>query len=98
MRILNLGNGMRLGTGLAIGAAAVLLAPVILPVAAGVLKSLAKAGIKGGLILVEKGKVAVAEARESIEDLAAEARAEISEEQEILPVQPKKRAASTAAK
>ncbi len=63
-----------------IGAAAVLLAPVLLPAVAGVVKSLAKAGIKGGLIVYERGKVAIEEAKESIEDLTAEARAELSEE------------------
>lgn len=92
MRLIPIPTGMQLITGLAIGAAVVLLAPVVVPVVAGVAKSLTKAGIKGGLILYEKGKVAVAEAREMVEDLTAEAQAELAEEQ-ALEVAPKKRKA-----
>lgn len=98
MRVPFLGNGMRLGTGLAIGAAAVLLAPVVLPVVGGVLRSLTKAGVKGGLIMYEKGKLAVAEAKESFEDMAAEARAEMEEEQQEVAPPKKKKAAPAAAK
>jgi hypothetical protein len=97
MRLIGIPTGTQLVTGLAIGAAVVLLAPVVLPVVAGVAKSLTKAGIKGGLILYEKGKVAVAEARETIEDLTAEAQAELAEEQEV-EAAPKKRKAVAAAK
>ncbi len=96
MRIPVLGNGMKLGTGLAVGAAAVLLAPVVLPVIGGVFKSLTKAGIKGGLIMYERGKLAVAEARETFDDLAAEARAEMDEEQHQVEAPKKKKAASSA--
>jgi hypothetical protein len=94
---LSLGNGAKLGTGLVIGVAAVLLAPVVLPAAAGIVRSLTKAGIKGGLIMYEKGKLAVAEAKESLEDMAAEAKAELDEEkQETAASAKKKKAASTA--
>jgi hypothetical protein len=65
-------------TTLAIGAGAVLLAPIILPFMAGILRPVAKATIKGGLIAYEKAKVISAEAVESLEDLAAEAKAEVS--------------------
>jgi hypothetical protein len=41
---------------------------------------LAKAVIKGGLIAYEGARVSIDEARETLEDLAAEAKAEISEE------------------
>lgn len=74
---LNLSSGV--GTGLAIGAAAVLIAPVVLPAVTGILKSLAKAGLKGGMILYEKGRIAIDEAKEAIEDLTAEPKAELSE-------------------
>mgnify|MGYP000374450134 CR=1 FL=1 len=97
MRLIPIPTGMQLLTGLAVGAAVVLLAPVVVPVVAGVAKTLTKAGIKGGLILYERGKVAVAEARETIEDLTAEAQAELAEEQEVEAV-PKKRKAAAAAK
>lgn len=85
-----------LGTGILVGAAVVFLAPVVLPAMGGVLKSLTKAGIKGGLILYEQGKVAIEEARESVEDLVAEAKAELSEAKEAgTPVARKKAAATT---
>lgn len=74
------------------------MAPVVVPVVAGVAKTLTKAGIKGGLILYEKGKVAVAEAKETIEDLTAEAQAELAEEQEAEAAPKKRRAVSAAAK
>ena len=57
-----------LGTGLLIGAATVVIAPVVIPVVTGVLKSLTKAGIKGGMILYEKGRGAIEEAKETVED------------------------------
>lgn len=66
-------------TGLAIGIGAAVLAPVMLPVLAGVAKPLAKAAIKGGFILYEKGKEAVAEVSEMVEDVVAEAKSELSE-------------------
>ena len=92
MKIFGINSGMQLGTGLAIGAVAILVAPVILPVAAGILKSLAKAGMKGGMILYEKGKVLAEETKETVEDLAAEARSELSEGKEVAVVAQKKAA------
>jgi len=91
-------SGISLGTGLLIGAGAVLLAPIVLPVVAGVAKSLFKAGIKGGLIIYEKGKVAIEEAKETIEDLTAEAKAELAGDEELEATPPKKRAAIPAVK
>ncbi|NTV42737.1 MAG: DUF5132 domain-containing protein [Syntrophobacteraceae bacterium] len=78
-----LDNGFKLGTGLAIGIGAIILAPVVIPAVAAIVKPLLKAGIKGGLVLYDKSIVAIAEAKEVIEDLAAEARAEVSREQEM---------------
>lgn len=96
MALLNLPKGLSWGTGLAIGAASVLLAPIVLPVLGGVLKSLAKAGIKGGMVLYEKGKLLAEETRETIEDLTEEAKAELSGTQEIAVAKSKK--ATAAAK
>jgi len=79
---LNLGK-MTTAKGLAIGAGAVILTPIVMPVVGGVLKSLAKAAIKGGIIVYEQGKVIAAETRETFEDMAAEARAEIKEAQKL---------------
>lgn len=69
-------------TNLAVGAGIVLIAPVVLPIAASVLKPLAKAVIKGGIIAYEGVRVSIAETKETLEDLAAEAKAEISQEKE----------------
>ncbi len=63
------------------GIAAVVLLPVFIPVVAGVGKPLAKAAIKGGIVLYEKGKGVIAEVGESLEDIMAEAKAELAEEQ-----------------
>jgi hypothetical protein len=69
---------MKTGTAMAIGAGVVLLAPVVIPVVASVLKPLVKAAFKGGMLAFENARVAVAETRETIEDIAAEARSEMA--------------------
>jgi hypothetical protein len=76
-----LDNGLRgnLITGLAIGIGAAILAPIVIPAVAAVAKPLAKAALKGGILLYDRGKEAVAEAGEVIEDLMAETKAEIAE-------------------
>ncbi len=64
------------------GIAAIVLLPVLVPVAAGkVGKPLAKATIKGGIVLYEKGKGVIAEVGETLEDIVAEAKAELAETQ-----------------
>ena len=69
-------------TGLAIGIGAAVLGPVVLPVIAGAAKPLVKAAIKGGIVLYEKGRETVAEVGEVLEDIVAEAKAEVAEEHE----------------
>ncbi|MEA5572078.1 DUF5132 domain-containing protein [Calothrix sp. UHCC 0171] len=69
--------------GIIAGIGAVLLAPVIIPVVAGVGKPVAKTLIKGGITLYEKSKGAIAEFGESWEDIVAEARAEIAEAKQL---------------
>lgn len=64
---------------LAVGAGVVILAPVIASALAGIMKPLAKSAIKGGLLAYEKTKIAMAETKETFEDIAAEARSEIAE-------------------
>ena len=71
-------GGIKTGTAIAIGAGAVLLAPVVIPVVASVMKPLAKAAIKGGILAFENARVAGAETKETIEDIAAEARSEVA--------------------
>jgi hypothetical protein len=63
----------------AIGAGAVILAPVVLPIVGAVLRPLAKSVIKGSLIAFESAKVSMAESREMLDDLAAEAKSELAE-------------------
>jgi hypothetical protein len=63
--------------GLAVGVLAAVLVPVVLPAVAAVARPLARAAIKGGMVMYEKGREAVAEMGEVVEDLVAEARAEI---------------------
>ncbi len=68
-------------TGLLIGIGVVIVAPVVLSVLAGVAKPLADGVVKGGMILYEKGKEAVAEVGEMFGDIVAESKAEFSEGQ-----------------
>ncbi len=66
---------------------AVILAPVVVPVVAGIGKPLAKSLIKGGMVLYEKSKGAIAEVGETFEDMVAEARAELAEEKQTIEVE-----------
>jgi hypothetical protein len=70
-------NGLKIGTPILLGIGVLILAPVIAPVAASVLKPLAKATIKTGLSLVQKGRELISEAVESFEDITAEVKAEL---------------------
>jgi archaellin len=65
--------------GLAIGLGAAILIPVVLPVVAAVARPLARAAIKTGIMMFEKGRETVAEMSEVVEDLIAEAKAEIEQ-------------------
>ncbi|MBD2451353.1 DUF5132 domain-containing protein [Nostoc sp. FACHB-152] len=62
------------------GITAIVLLPVLVPVAAGIGKPIAKAMVKGGIVLYEKGKGVIAEVGESFEDIVAEAKAELAEQ------------------
>jgi hypothetical protein len=64
-------------TGLAIGIGAAILAPVVAPLVASVGKPVAKSLIKSGILLFEKGQETFAELGEVMEDLVAEAKAEL---------------------
>ncbi len=74
-------NGLKgnIVTGLAIGIGTALFAPQVIPALAGVVKPIAKAAIKGSLVLYEKSKEAVAEVGEMMEDIVAEVKAEMYE-------------------
>ncbi len=70
-------NGIKIGGPILLGIGVLILAPVIAPVAASVLKPFAKATIKTGLSLVQKGRELISEAAESLEDITAEVKAEL---------------------
>jgi polyhydroxyalkanoate synthesis regulator phasin len=82
---------------LGIGIAAALLIPIALPVVARAAKPLVKAMVKSGIIVFEKGREAVAELCEVMEDVVAEAKAEIEQEHAAQAMVPAA-AAATATK
>ena len=79
-------NGFRMGTGVAIGIGALILAPVLVPAVAAAVRPLIKAGLKGGILLYEKSKEMIAETQELLEDLAAEVKAELAQENGVAEV------------
>jgi hypothetical protein len=70
-----------MATGIAVGLGVMVLAPVLLPALARIVKPVAKAMIKSGFIFYEKTRETFAELGEMAEDLVAEARSELAEEQ-----------------
>lgn len=92
-----LGNAVTLRN-VAMGAGVVLLAPVAVSLIGALMKPIAKATIKSGLMVYDKGREIAAETKESIEDLAAEARTEIAEHREVKVVTPKKAKGVTSTK
>jgi hypothetical protein len=66
-----------------------------MPVAAGILKPITKSVIKGGLIAFDTVKVKAVETYEAVEDIAAEAKAEV--EKELAPKGAKKKKPAKAA-
>jgi archaellin len=77
MALLNNGFKGNILAGIAFGIGAAIIAPVIIPILSAAVKPMAKVAIKEGMLLYEKGKEMVEEARETIEDLVAEARSEV---------------------
>jgi len=75
------------GVGLLVGAGALLLAPVVLPVLAGILKTTTKAVVKTGATLYEKGSETVAELWTIAKDYAAETKEELAGEPEVIDVE-----------
>jgi hypothetical protein len=66
-------------TGVVIGVG-LLVAPVVIPMIAAAAKPALKAVMKGAFMVYEKGREAVAEGLEVVEDLVAEARSEVHAE------------------
>ncbi len=69
--------------GVAIAAGAALLAPVVLPLLAGVTRPLARTALKSGIIVYEKTRETVAELGEAFDDLVAEAKVELAQQQVV---------------
>jgi hypothetical protein len=70
------------GPGVAIGLGAIILGPAAFTIIGGLVRPVAKAAIKGGLILYNQGKGIVAETRETMGDLVAESKSEVSRERQ----------------
>jgi hypothetical protein len=70
------------GTGLLIGVGALILAPVVLPILAGILKTTTKAVVKTGVTLYEVGSDAVGEVGKIVGDLVTETTAVLTGERE----------------
>ena len=79
MGLFNNGFKGNILTGLAIGIGASVLAPAIIPVLANIAKPVAKAALKGGILMYEKGMETFAETKEVVEDLLAEVQSELAE-------------------
>jgi uncharacterized protein DUF5132 len=60
-----------------VGVGIALVAPVVVPALAAGMRPLAKAVIKGGIMVYDKGAEALAEAGEQLSDLVAEVRSEL---------------------
>jgi hypothetical protein len=67
--------------GVAIGLGAALAGVAAIPVIMSVGRPFARVAIKSGLLFLEKGREAIAEAGEGLEDLVAEVKAELAAEQ-----------------
>ncbi|MCG6937378.1 MAG: DUF5132 domain-containing protein [Gammaproteobacteria bacterium] len=67
------------GKGVAIGIGIAILTPVAIAVLSGAARPVARAALKSGILFYEKGREKVAELGEAMEDLAAEARAEMEQ-------------------
>jgi hypothetical protein len=89
MKVPLIGVKVSAGT-LALGAIGVMLAPKIIPAVADFLKTATKTGMKGGIIAYDKGKELVSGTADSFQNMASEARSELSKGSKAAP---KKKAA-----
>jgi len=60
-----------------VGVGVALVAPIVVPALAGGMRPLAKAVVKGGMMVYDKGAEVIAEASEQLSDMLAEARSEL---------------------
>ena len=73
-------KGGNIVTGLAIGIGSAVVAPLILPAIGNALRPVAKTMIKGGILVYDQGRQAMARVGEAASDVVAEARSEQSAE------------------
>ena len=73
------------------GAALLFMGPAIIGTVAGAMRPAAKGAMKLGMAAYGRGKIYAAEAKESIDDMAAEAKAELEEEAKTKSAAPKKK-------
>lgn len=76
-------NGGNVTTGIAVGIGFMVLAPLAARMLSGAGKPLIKESVKGGLFLYDRGRTIWAEARETLEDVTAEAQSELSQSKEL---------------
>jgi hypothetical protein len=82
-------SGTPLGIAIGIGAAVLATAVIpALPALARAARPTLRAAIKSGILLAEKGRELAAETNEQLEDIFAEARAELLRESDIYSVEP----------
>jgi hypothetical protein len=72
------GPGESLVPNLLLGAAAIVLAPIVVPAVLAGMRPVAKTVVKGGVLVYDKAREMVAEVGEQRGDLVAEARAEMT--------------------
>jgi hypothetical protein len=72
------GFGESLLSNLLLGAAAVVLAPIVVPAVLAGMRPVAKTVVKGGVLVYDKAREMVAEVGEQMGDLVAEARSELT--------------------
>jgi hypothetical protein len=72
------GLGGSLASNLLLGAAVVVLAPIVVPAVLAGMRPVAKTLVKGGMLVYDKAREMMAEAGEQVSDLVAEARSELA--------------------
>lgn len=77
MKLVGVSLGFNVPT-IALGAAVILLGPTLLGMAGGLARTLVKAGVKGGLLVYQKGRELAEETKETFEDVVAEAKSEVA--------------------
>jgi hypothetical protein len=82
-------NGTPLGIAIGVGATVLAAAVIpVLPVLAKAARPSARAALKTGILLAERGREIMAEASEEFEDILAEARADLQREHQMKQPEP----------